>query len=111
MHLLAEHTIDISCPVDAAYRYASNLEHFGEWFPGVIAIESANGLAISELGKKYLETVAIPLRGTKKVWQWQHRLMRASCLAAEQSVRVRLSRADFARSRGGSTPTLAGTIK
>ena len=67
MHLIAEHTIDIGCPVDAAYRYASNLEHFGEWFPGVIAIESANGLAIAEPGKEYLETVAIPLRGTRKV--------------------------------------------
>lgn len=67
MQLLAESTIDIQCPVDAAYQYASNLERFGEWFPGVIAIESANGLAHAEPGKEYLETVTIPFRGQRKV--------------------------------------------
>lgn len=67
MHLLAEHTITAACPVEAAYPYASNLEHFGEWFPGVIAIESANGLDHATPGKEYLETVAIPLRGKRKV--------------------------------------------
>jgi hypothetical protein len=67
MHLLAEHTITAACPVEAAYSYASNLEHFGEWFPGVIAIESANGLDHATPGKEYLETVAIPLRGKRKV--------------------------------------------
>lgn len=67
MHLLAEHTITAACPVEAAYPYASNLEHFGEWFPGVIAIESANGLDHATPGKEYLETVVIPLRGKRKV--------------------------------------------
>ena len=67
MHLLAEHTITVACSVEVAYLYASNLEHFGEWFPGVIAIESANGLDHAMPGKEYLETVAIPLRGKRKV--------------------------------------------
>lgn len=67
MHLLAEQTTAVACPVEAAYRYAANLEHFGEWFPGVIAIESANGLDPATPGKEYLETVSIPLRGHRKV--------------------------------------------
>lgn len=67
MHLLAESAVEIACPVGAAYRYASNLEHFGEWFPGVIMIESANGLPPGEIGKEYLETVAVPLRGRQKI--------------------------------------------
>lgn len=67
MYLLAEKTEDVACPVDVAYRLASNLERFGEWFPGVIAIESANQLEHATLGKEYLETVAIPLRGERKV--------------------------------------------
>ena len=67
MHLLAEHTTTVACSVEVAYLYASNLEHFGEWFPGVIAIESANGLDHAMPGKEYLETIAIPLRGKRKV--------------------------------------------
>jgi hypothetical protein len=67
MHLLAESTAEIACPVNVAYQYAANLEHFGEWFPGVIAIESANGLSHGEPGKEYLETVAVPLRGQRKI--------------------------------------------
>jgi hypothetical protein len=65
--LLANQTIAIACPVDVAYRFTCNLERFGAWFPGVIAIESANQLPHLEVGKQYLETVSIPLRGTRKV--------------------------------------------
>jgi hypothetical protein len=65
--LLADQTIAIACPVDVAYRFTCNLEQFGAWFPGVIAIESANQLPYLEVGKQYLETVSIPLRGTRKV--------------------------------------------
>ena len=67
MYSLAEQTVAIACPVDVAYRFTCNLERFGAWFPGVIAIESANRLTYMDVGKEYLETVAIPLRGTRKV--------------------------------------------
>ena len=67
MNLLAEQTAEIDCPVSVAYEYASNLERFGEWFPGVIAIESANDRAHASLGKEYLETVEVPLRGVRRV--------------------------------------------
>jgi Polyketide cyclase / dehydrase and lipid transport len=67
MQLLAEETAEISCTVEAAYGLVSNLERFGEWFPGVVAIESANRLEHAAVGKQYLETVSIPLRGTRKV--------------------------------------------
>jgi hypothetical protein len=67
MHLLAESTARIACPVSVAYQYTTNLERFGEWFPGVVAIESANGLPHGESGKEYLETVSVPLRGQRKI--------------------------------------------
>ena len=67
MDVLADQTVAIACPVDVAYRFACNLERFGAWFPGVIAIESANQLPHLDVGKQYLETVSIPLRGTRKV--------------------------------------------
>lgn len=67
MHLLAERSAVIACPVATAYDYASNLERFGEWFPGVIAIESLDALEHGVAGKQYLETVAVPLRGQRKV--------------------------------------------
>lgn len=67
MYLLTENTADIACPVEVAYEYVCNLERFGEWFPGVIAIESANDLAHAAIGKTYLETVSIPMRGARKI--------------------------------------------
>lgn len=67
MHLLAESTTEIACPVSVAYQYATNLERFGEWFPGVVAIEAANALPHAEPGKEYLETVEVPFRGRRKI--------------------------------------------
>jgi carbon monoxide dehydrogenase subunit G len=67
MKLLAEQHAEIACPVESAYRLACNLERFGDWFPGVVAIESGNDLAHATVGKRYVETVDVPLRGARKV--------------------------------------------
>jgi hypothetical protein len=67
MHLLAEQSAALACSAETAYRYVSNLERFGEWFPAVVSIESANDRPHGEPGKTYLETVAVPLRGTRKI--------------------------------------------
>ena len=66
MHLLTEQTIAIARPVEATYQYATNMERFGEWFPGVLSIESANTLRHAQPGKEYLETVTVPLRGKRQ---------------------------------------------
>ena len=65
--LLAESRIDLACPVEHAFRYATDLEHFGEWFPGVLAIRSDDALAPTAVGKRYQETVAIPGRGRRRI--------------------------------------------
>ncbi|OGB25993.1 MAG: polyketide cyclase [Burkholderiales bacterium RIFCSPLOWO2_02_FULL_57_36] len=67
MHLLTEKTINIKRPISAVFEYVANMEKFGEWFPGVVLIESANGLDHGQVGKEYLETVSVPLRGTRKI--------------------------------------------
>lgn len=67
MHLLTEKTIDIQRPAAAVFDYVTNMEKFGEWFPKVVSIESANSLPHGQLGKKYLETVSVPLRGVRKI--------------------------------------------
>jgi hypothetical protein len=43
------------------------VENFGEWFPGVVTIASSNALKHGQPGKQYLETVLVPLRGTRKI--------------------------------------------
>jgi hypothetical protein len=63
VQLLAEQSVDIARPLATVYRDATNLEHFGEWFPGVIAVVSANGLPHATVGKEYRETVEVPGRG------------------------------------------------
>ncbi len=67
MHLLAEQTVAIECPVSKAYDFATNMEHFGDWFPGVLSIRSANEQAHAEVGKAYLETVQVPVSGKRDI--------------------------------------------
>ena len=67
MHLLTEKTVHIQRPALAVFEYVSNMEKFGEWFPGVISIASANGFNHGQPGKEYLETVSVPLRGIRKI--------------------------------------------
>lgn len=67
MYLLAEETIRIERPVSQVFAYVTDMERFGEWFPGVLRIESSNALAHGEADKEYLETVSVPLRGTRKI--------------------------------------------
>jgi hypothetical protein len=67
LQLLTEQTATIARSVEATYLYATNLEHFAEWFPGVLFMESANTLGHAQRGKEYLETVAVPLRGKRKI--------------------------------------------
>lgn len=67
MHLLVKKTVIIQCPVAIVFAYVANMERFAEWFPGVVLIESADDLDHGKEGKEYLETVSIPLRGTRKI--------------------------------------------
>lgn len=67
MYLLAESKADIHCSVATAFAFATNMENFGEWFPSVLSIESANELNHGEVGKKYLEVVSVPLRRMQKI--------------------------------------------
>ena len=67
MHLLAAATISVDCPRAKAFAYAADLENFGEWFPGVIAIVARDQLAFTTIDKQYSEQVTVPLRGTREV--------------------------------------------
>ncbi|WP_365848721.1 SRPBCC family protein [Alcanivorax sp.] len=67
MYSLAASAIEIECNMAQAYTYASNLEYFSEWFPGVIAIASGNDIPHGNPGKIYHEIVQVPLRGRRRV--------------------------------------------
>lgn len=67
MHLLVEKTISVRRPVHEVFAYVSNMERFGEWFPGVVSITSSDGLPHGEAGKVYLETVRVPFRGKREI--------------------------------------------
>ncbi len=67
MHLLAEKSINIKRPVPDVFDYVTDMERFGDWFPGVLAIEPANWHKHGQTGKEYLETVAVPLRGQRQI--------------------------------------------
>jgi carbon monoxide dehydrogenase subunit G len=67
VHLLVEESVDIQCPVEAAYAYTCDLRNFGQWFPGVIEIVAKDDLELTAIGKSYLETVSVPLRGKRGV--------------------------------------------
>jgi len=57
---LAKSSISISAPVDAVFKYVSNMENYKEWFPGVVDIRSANDMAHGLVGKQYVEMLSLP---------------------------------------------------
>ncbi|GAB3216853.1 SRPBCC family protein [Mycolicibacterium hippocampi] len=67
MYLLANSVVTIGCSRAKAFDYAADLENFGDWFPGVIGIAADDDLPFPTRGKQYLETVAMPLRGKRRV--------------------------------------------
>ena len=67
MNLISEVEISINRVNTDVYNYVSNMENFGAWFPEVISIMSDSEGPHGVVGKKYLETVKIPLAGLKKI--------------------------------------------
>ncbi len=76
MHLLASCELDIRRTRQEAFARVADMERFGDWFPGVIAIESIDDTPEATRGKEYLETVAVPLRAQRKI-----RLQVTDCIA------------------------------
>ena len=67
MHLLAEGNIIIARPPADVFAFAADLAHFGLWFPGVVAIHAADGMPPASRGKRYRETVTVPMRGQREI--------------------------------------------
>lgn len=67
MYLLAEVVVTVACSRAKAFDYAADLENFLHWFPGVSTITATDELPMSTRGKKYTETVSVPLGGTRSV--------------------------------------------
>lgn len=105
MHLLAEQSIEIRCPVEQAYEYTCDLQNFAQWFPGVIQVVSQDTLDLAAPGKSYLETVTLPLRGQSKVRIRVQEAQRNSIFITEGSLRPLLPRMEirFDVSDPGST--------
>ncbi|GLQ30888.1 SRPBCC family protein [Litoribrevibacter albus] len=57
---LAKVSTTISAPVAVVFDYVTNMENYGDWFPGVVAIRSDNDLPHATVGKTYLETLQLP---------------------------------------------------
>jgi carbon monoxide dehydrogenase subunit G len=66
MKLLASETVTINTSAQNIFDFMVNMENFKHWFPGVIAIESANDLPHGVVGKLYLETVKVPFKSKPK---------------------------------------------
>ena len=66
MEKLASFEIDTNINKEECFIYLSNMDNFENWFPEVVEIVSKNKEPIG-VGKQYLETVKIPLIGSKKI--------------------------------------------
>lgn len=102
MHLLAEENISINRNVSVVFDYVTNMERFGDWFPGVLAIESANNGSHGEVGKEYLETVSVPLRGKRKVRIVVRDLRQNAFFATEGKLPPLMPRMEVVFSRGNA---------
>ncbi|MGJ8682474.1 hypothetical protein [Paraglaciecola sp.] len=50
----------ISVPVNTVFNYVTNMDYYGDWFPGVQGIKSKNSLPHASVGKTYSETLLLP---------------------------------------------------
>ncbi len=57
---LASAIAQISAPIEQVFSFVSNMENYQQWFPGVIAIQAADSLAVNTPGKTYIETLQLP---------------------------------------------------
>ena len=57
---LVDKILLINSPIANVFEFLSNHENYIRWFPGVIAIESANSLPHGTVGKIYTETIRLP---------------------------------------------------
>jgi len=67
MQQLVSESILINREAEEVFDYLSNMENFKSWFQGVVAIESQDETSHGQVGKVYLETVKVPLRGERKI--------------------------------------------
>lgn len=57
---LAKAQVRISTSPEDVFHYVSNMENYGQWFPGVVAIRAKNKLPHATVGKTYVETLNLP---------------------------------------------------
>lgn len=67
MEVIASSKTIINSSSEKVFSIVSDMARFGDWFPEVISIKSNDELATGEIGKKYLETVSVPFRGSDQI--------------------------------------------
>ena len=65
--LLAQGSVEIGRPCHEVFAYVSNMENFSAWFPGVASIRAVDTLDHGQVGKRYCETVYLPLGRTATI--------------------------------------------
>lgn len=63
MRLIASMNLTVDRPIAEVFDYVSDMENFGDWFPGVISVASKDETAHRQVGKVYIEKVRKPLGG------------------------------------------------
>jgi uncharacterized protein YndB with AHSA1/START domain len=67
MELLASARVVVDCTREQVFRFAADLAHFPEWFPGVVAVRPLDAAPAATVGKRYGETLALPFGRTRQV--------------------------------------------
>lgn len=60
MKQLAYTSINVAVSVGTLFNFVTNMENYGLWFPGVVAISSHNKLKHGTKGKIYKEIIEMP---------------------------------------------------
>ncbi|MGJ8529968.1 SRPBCC family protein [Maritalea sp.] len=63
MQSIASFDLEVERTPTEVFDFISNMENFGEWFPGVVSIVSKDQMAHQKVGKVYFESVQEPFKG------------------------------------------------
>lgn len=67
MTRLTTNTVEIRRNIEDVFSYVSDMEKYGEWFPGVIDVKAANDRQKKGPGKKYIETHEMPFNRLEEI--------------------------------------------
>jgi len=67
MDFVAESRVNIDLPLAEVFEYVSDFNNYADWAPGILSMKEVDQIPVDTIGKKYIETLNIPIKGETSI--------------------------------------------